>query len=36
MAKMIIETSMHGTLRVHNTAEGACFTITLPVGGEEA
>ena len=34
MAKMIIETSMHGTLRVHNTAEGVCFTITLPVGEE--
>jgi signal transduction histidine kinase len=32
MAKMIIESSMGGTLEVTNQKGGACFTITLPKG----
>jgi PAS domain S-box-containing protein len=31
MAKAIIENDMNGTLRVHNTADGACFEIELPI-----
>ncbi len=30
ISKMIIETNMNGNLVVHNTNNGACFTITLP------
>jgi len=29
MSKMIIENNMHGSLRVHNTPNGACFVITV-------
>lgn len=31
MAKKIIEEHMDGLLRVHNTKDGACFTIILPI-----
>jgi len=30
MSKMIIEHHLHGTLRVDNSNDGCCFTITLP------
>ena len=30
ISKIIIETNMKGTLNVHNSSKGACFTITLP------
>jgi signal transduction histidine kinase len=32
MAKLLIEESMHGILRVKNQNGGACFEITLPKG----
>ena len=31
MSKTIIETNMNGKLEAHNTADGALFTITLPI-----
>jgi len=32
MSKQIVEESLHGKLSVHNTSNGACFEIELPIG----
>jgi len=32
MAKMIVESALHGTLTVHNNKQGATFTIKIPQG----
>ena len=35
MSKVIVQKHLYGTLDVHNTTDGACFTITLPkISGE--
>lgn len=31
LSKLIVEESFGGTISVHNTEEGACFTVTLPI-----
>jgi len=36
MAKILVEESMQGTLSVTNKQRGACFTITLPQGEQNA
>ena len=36
MAKMIVESSMGGYLRVQNKNSGACFTIEIPQGDTNA